>query len=83
MEEAVKEITVPVYARMMHDRDGKLNRVPYSIDNRAIYSVSRGELNRRLLTEAEKFPNVKLHLQPQMRGRGPRHRDLSLPVTER
>ncbi|MBK9759600.1 MAG: FAD-dependent monooxygenase [Flavobacteriales bacterium] len=61
VEEAVKEIVVPVYARMMHDRDGKLNRVPYSIDNRAIHSVSRGELNRRLLTEAEKLPNVKLH----------------------
>ncbi len=61
VEEAVKAITVPVYARMMHDREGNLNRVPYSIDNRAIYSVSRGELNRRLLTEAEKLPNVKLH----------------------
>lgn len=60
VEDAVKAITVPVYARMMHDRDGKLNRVPYSIDNRAIYSVSRGELNRRLLSEAEKLPNVKL-----------------------
>ncbi|HRH69802.1 MAG TPA: NAD(P)/FAD-dependent oxidoreductase [Flavobacteriales bacterium] len=61
LEEAVKQITVPVHARMMHDRDGKLNRVPYSIDNRAIHSVSRGELNRRLLTEAEQLPNVKLH----------------------
>lgn len=60
-EEAVREIVVPVYARMMHDRDGQLNRVPYSIDNRAIDAVSRGELNRRLLTEAEKLPNVKLH----------------------
>ena len=60
VEEAVKSITVPVYARMTHDRDGKLNRVPYSIDNRAIWSVSRGELNRRLLSEAEKLPNVKL-----------------------
>lgn len=61
VEDAVKEIVVPVYARMMHDRDGKLNRVPYSIDNRAIHSVSRGELNRRLLSEAEKLPNVKLY----------------------
>ncbi|MBL7951982.1 MAG: FAD-dependent monooxygenase [Flavobacteriales bacterium] len=61
VDETVKAITVPVYARMMHDREGNLNRVPYSIDNKAIYSVSRGELNRRLLTEAEKFPNVTLH----------------------
>ncbi|MBK8340077.1 MAG: FAD-dependent monooxygenase [Flavobacteriales bacterium] len=60
VEAAVKAITVPVYARMTHDRDGKLNRVPYSIDNKAIHSVSRGELNRRLLTEAEALPNVEL-----------------------
>lgn len=61
VDQAVKEIVVPVYARMMHDREGNLNKVPYSIENKAIFSVSRGELNRRLLTEAEKLPNVTLH----------------------
>jgi kynurenine 3-monooxygenase len=61
VDKAVEEITVPVYARMMHDAKGQLNRVPYSIDNKAIHSVSRGELNCRLLTEAEKLPNVTLH----------------------
>ncbi len=61
VDQAVKEIVVPVYARMMHDREDNLNNVPYSIENKAIFSVSRGELNRRLLTEAEKLPNVTLH----------------------
>lgn len=61
VDEAVRAITVPVYARMTHGTDGQLNRVPYSIDNKAIWSVSRGELNRRLLSEAEKLPNVTLH----------------------
>ena len=61
LEESIREITVPVYARMTHDRDGNTTRHPYSIDNKAIYSVSRGELNCRLLSEAEKFPNVTLH----------------------
>ncbi|MBK7239862.1 MAG: FAD-dependent monooxygenase [Flavobacteriales bacterium] len=61
VEKAVREIVVPVYARMMHDRQGNLNKVPYSIDNKAIFSVSRSELNRRLLVEAEKLPNVTLH----------------------
>ncbi|HEX2617767.1 MAG TPA: NAD(P)/FAD-dependent oxidoreductase, partial [Flavobacteriales bacterium] len=61
VEESVKEITVPVYARMTHDREGRTTQLPYSIDHRAIYSVSRGELNCRLLSEAEKFPNVTLH----------------------
>ncbi|MEZ4740348.1 MAG: NAD(P)/FAD-dependent oxidoreductase [Flavobacteriales bacterium] len=61
VDKAVEEITVPVYARMTHDRDGTTARHPYSIDNKAIHSVSRGELNCRLLTEAEKLPNVTLH----------------------
>jgi len=61
VDKAVEEITVPVYARMTHDREGNTTRLPYSIDNKAIHSVSRGELNCRLLTEAEKLPNVKLH----------------------
>ena len=63
VEKAVEEITVPVHARMTHDRDGRTTRLPYSIDNKAIHSVSRGELNCRLLTEAEKFPNVTLHFE--------------------
>ncbi|MCB0793217.1 MAG: FAD-dependent monooxygenase [Flavobacteriales bacterium] len=61
VDQAVREITVPVHARMTHDREGHTTRLPYSIDNKAIHSVSRGELNCRLLTEAEKWPNVHLH----------------------
>lgn len=68
VEEAVQRIVVPVYARMTHDRDGKLTRLPYSIDERAIHSVSRGELNKVLLTEAEKLPNVTLHFDHRCTG---------------
>jgi kynurenine 3-monooxygenase len=53
---------------MTHDRDGKLTRLPYSIDGRAIHSVSRGELNRVMLSEAEKHPNVKLHFNHRCTG---------------
>src|SRR5690606_37633977 len=58
--QAVEGIVVPVYARMTHDREGNTTRLPYSIDERAIHSVSRGELNKLLLSEAEKLPGVKL-----------------------
>ena len=58
--QAVEGIVVPVYARMTHDREGRTTRLPYSIDERAIHSVSRGELNKLLLSEAEKLPGVKL-----------------------
>jgi len=60
VNEAVERIVVPVYARMTHDRDGTLARLPYSIDERPIHSVSRGELNKLLLSEAEKLPNLTL-----------------------
>ena len=63
VHEAVERIVVPVHARMTHDRDGKLTRLPYSIDERAIHSVSRGELNKVMLSEAERFPDVKLHFE--------------------
>ena len=68
VHEAVERIVVPVYARMTHDRDGKLTRLPYSIDNKAIHSVSRGELNKVMLSEAEKLPNVKLHFEHRCTG---------------
>jgi kynurenine 3-monooxygenase len=61
VHEAVERIVVPVYARMTHDREGNTTRLPYSIDERPIHSVSRGELNKVMLSEAEKFPNVTLH----------------------
>ncbi len=59
--QAVEGIVVPVHARMTHDREGNTTRLPYSIEGRAIHSVSRGELNKLLLSEAEKLPNVELH----------------------
>lgn len=61
IEDTIREITVPVHARMTHDPEGRTARLPYSIDNKAIHSVSRGELNNRLLSEAEKLPGVTLH----------------------
>ncbi|HOZ40858.1 MAG TPA: NAD(P)/FAD-dependent oxidoreductase, partial [Flavobacteriales bacterium] len=61
VHEAVERIVVPVHSRMTHDREGNTTRLPYSIDERPIHSVSRGELNKVMLSEAEKFPNVTLH----------------------
>lgn len=61
LEERIRPITVPVYARMTHDPQGNLNRMPYSIQGKANWSVSRGELNNSLLDAAEAFPNVTLH----------------------
>lgn len=48
------KIAIPMKGRMMHAVDGKLNFLPYSKDGKScIYSVSRGDLNCKLMTLAE------------------------------
>lgn len=61
IEEQIRKITVPVYSRMTHDVDSTTNKLPYSIDNKAIHSVSRGGLNAELMTIAEQYENVSFH----------------------
>lgn len=52
---------IPMYGRMMHTVDGKLNYQPYGKEGQAIYSVSRGRLNTRLLELADEYPNITLY----------------------
>ena len=55
ISEQVREVAIPMYRRVMHDQQGRLTHQPYGRENQAIYSVSRGGLNRTLLnlTEAD------------------------------
>jgi kynurenine 3-monooxygenase len=48
------EITVPVYGRQIHSREGALSYQPYGLDSECNYAVSRSELNKFLVTQAEK-----------------------------
>ncbi len=57
--EDIKKIAIPMRGRMVHDIEGKLNFLPYGKDDQAIYSVSRGELNCRLMSLAEQNENVR------------------------
>jgi len=61
LADAVAEISIPMFGRMIHDVAGTKQFIPYGTDNQAIYSVSRGDLNRLLVEEAEKFPGVNFH----------------------
>lgn len=49
----LESIAIPMYGRQLHMQDGSQAFQPYSKNNEAIYSVSRGELNKRLMTLAE------------------------------
>ena len=57
----IKKIAIPMYARAIHHKDGTTVHQPYGKDNQAIYSVSRSEINMRLMDLAEQQSNVKIH----------------------
>ena len=50
----LESIAIPMYGRQLHMPDGSQVFQPYSKNNEAIYSISRGELNKSLMTLAEK-----------------------------
>jgi kynurenine 3-monooxygenase len=66
MEEKAREICIPMYGRLMHDTQGNTFASNYSgREGEFINSISRGELNGILLTEAEKHKNVTIHFNKQ------------------
>ncbi|XP_071812930.1 kynurenine 3-monooxygenase-like [Apostichopus japonicus] len=66
LEEEITAAGIPMRARRIHNRAGGLHNQPYDKDGQAIFSVSRRNLNEKLLTKAESFPNVKLHFQHRL-----------------
>lgn len=62
MEKKAREICIPMFGRLMHDRVGNTFSSNYSgRENEYINSISRGDLNAILLDEAEKHKNVTIH----------------------
>ena len=60
LEDEVREMCIPMQGRMIHDRAGKTDFQFYSKDGeKAINSISRGELNLLLISTADTFDNVR------------------------
>lgn len=59
--EEIKAISIPMYGRKMHDTEGNLTFQPYGKENEAIYSVSRGQLNQKLMNLADDYPDITYH----------------------
>lgn len=57
----IREIAIPMYQRCMHALDGSLTYQPYGVNGEAIYSVSRGGLNQKLMNLADNYPNISYH----------------------
>lgn len=62
VEEKAREICIPMFGRLIHDREGNTFASSYSgRKDEYINSISREDLNILLLTEAEKHKNVTIH----------------------
>ena len=60
LKEEIDAIAIPMYGRCLHSVEGQITFQPYSRNNEAIYSVSRGDLNKKLMTLAEQN-GVNIH----------------------
>lgn len=60
MKEEMEALAIPMYGRFLHQADGSSASQAYGKNNEAIYSVSRGELNKKLMTVAEQN-GAKIH----------------------
>ncbi|MBP9102873.1 MAG: FAD-dependent monooxygenase [Chitinophagaceae bacterium] len=53
LSEEIKKICIPMHGRQIHNVDGSITFQPYGKEGQYINSVSRGELNKRLMSIAE------------------------------
>jgi kynurenine 3-monooxygenase len=58
--EEIRKIAIPMFGRFIHHKDGSTAFQPYGKKEQAIYSVSRAEINMKLMDLAEKQENVEL-----------------------
>jgi kynurenine 3-monooxygenase len=61
-----KDNAIPMYHRAIHGLDGVLSDLPYGREGDAIWSVSRGGINERLLDIADDEPNVETHFEHRL-----------------
>jgi len=53
LTDEIKKICIPMHGRQIHNVDGSITFQPYGKEGQYINSVSRGELNKQLMTIAE------------------------------
>lgn len=61
----IREIAIPMYGRMMHDLQGNLTYQQYGKDGEAIFSVSRGKINAKMIDIAQKHGNATIHFDTE------------------
>lgn len=61
ISDEIRKIGIPMYGRFIHHKDGSTAYQPYGRDDQAIYSVSRADINMKLMDLAEQKAGVKIH----------------------
>ena len=56
----IRKIAIPMPGRMMHDLKGNLTFQPYGKEGQAIYSVSRGGVNAKMMDIAEQHGKAQI-----------------------
>jgi kynurenine 3-monooxygenase len=64
----IRKISIAMPGRTMHALDGKKTYQPYGINNQAIFSVSRAEINCKLMDIAEREGHTKIHFSEECIG---------------
>jgi kynurenine 3-monooxygenase len=71
-----------MYGRTMHALDGKKTYQPYGINDQAIYSVSRGDINCKLMDIAERDGNTQIKFSEECIGADLKNGTIHLKNTE-
>lgn len=66
IEEQVVASCIPMYGRLVHNQQGDLTSIPYGIQDQAILSVGRHDLNTALIDASEQFPGVNFHFKAEL-----------------
>lgn len=61
----IRKIAIPMTGRIMHDEEGDLTYQPYGKEGEAIYSVSRGDLNAKMMDIAENEGKATIYYHHQ------------------
>lgn len=56
----IRKIAIPMHGRTMHDLEGNLTFQPYGKEGEAIFSVSRGGINAKMMEIAEEVGNAEI-----------------------
>ncbi len=56
----IRKIAIPMYGRYIHHKDGSTAYQPYGKNDQAIYSVSRADINKKLMDLAESHKVVSI-----------------------